>query len=535
MKKRNLILVGISVLMIGLSAYFLQPTEVILEGVDYTKYHDMLTVFSKEERSLNTTYHDLMHDYLVEQLEQRGLTVQLLDSAEEEVIYTQGGEIFEHGVSNIYATLPATVQTEETKNIVFASHYDSVEASYGAADAGLPVISFFAGLDAILDQERVNDISILITDHEELGLVGANYVMDNYPEIVEGIDYLYNWEARGTSGNMILFETSENDYQGVKNYIEVTDQRFAASIATAVYSQMPNGSDFTTFMEAGISGMNFAMVEGFANYHTSLDHIDNIPMETFNYYVNNVVQVMSNHATQPFAIENTQRSIYFNFFDASIIFPEWFVLASIVLTTLGAVAIIGGFIAKKQLKIKQFGWSLITVIAGFVAANILVKIPVGIFGLFSTFKPYQPEAAKIRYTLLYNDVYIIILTILLIAVVGILIWWFNKKKWVTKESLLSTTLLLGCVLQGVLYNILFGSLVLTLVPLIVLELCYFLNRIAKTTGFAVLVVAVLIPVLLPILYYVYIALTVNSAVIYMNLLMVVLVYFMSCWSSVEGK
>ncbi len=524
--KKSLVMCISFFVMLGISAYFLQPQKVEIEEIDYQQYHKMLEYISSEERSLGSEYHDLMRDYLVEELEERGLEVQLINSDENEIVYTEKEEVFNGGVSNIYATLPATQQSENTKNLVFASHYDSVAGSYGAADAGLPVISFFAGLDAILDQERVNDISILITDHEELGLVGAKYIMDNRPEIVQDIDFIYNWESRGTGGNIILFETSEKDYEAVKYYSDVVDQQFTASIATAVYSQMPNGSDFTKFVDAGLPGLNFAMIEDFANYHTSLDHIDNIPMETFNYYVNNVVQLMEHSATEEFKVVSSQRSIYFNLFDFSIVFPEWFVLWMVIFTTVGALAILGTYSVSKTIKIKQLGMSLVSILGGFLIANVLPLIPVSLFGAFSEFKPYQPEAAKIRFTLLYNHVYTILLSIILIVGVIALVKWFKQKKWINQESLFVSALLLAVILQVIIYQVLYGAIVLTLIPLIVLEISYLLNKKLKVEYFNGLIFLVLVPLLYPILYYVYIALTVNSIGIYMNLLMISIVYFM---------
>ncbi len=506
-----------AIIMLSVSALMLQPSKVDQAHIDYDKYEGMLEYFSKEERSLGSPYHTLMREYLIEELESRGLEVVIVESTESDVVLTAEGEEVDFEVVNIYATLKATNPNENTSNIVFASHYDSVAGSYGAADAGLPVISFFAGLDSIINEERVNDISILITDHEELGLVGARFFVESRPDLVEGIDYLYNWESRGTGGNVILFETSDNDYEGVRHYIDAVDQNFAASFATAVYSRMPNGSDFTMFRNAGIEGLNFAMIEQFAHYHTSLDHIDNIPDETFNYYVNNVEQVMRNSATNEFNIKSNQRSVYFNYLDTTFIFSD------LIVYILMAVSILlFGYIVYFELKSKffnkrQLALSIGLVIAVFIIANITSLIPVSILDRFSEYKPPQLNAAKVRFTLIYNDVYAIAMYLINAVTLFGLTYLFGKKNWINKNSMFIVMLSVFVILMVAVNFILFGALPIFIVPILVYEVVYILNKQLNTTWFNMLLLTVLIPILLPIAYYIYIALTINAYVVFINI------------------
>ena len=43
------------------------------------------------------------------------------------------------------------------------------------------------------------------------------------------------------------------------------------SLMYEVYKRMPNDTDMTVFKRAGIPGMNFAAIEGYASYHKQLD------------------------------------------------------------------------------------------------------------------------------------------------------------------------------------------------------------------------------------------------------------------------
>ncbi len=519
--KKKFILITTAVVMLILSIYFLKPSEVKNNKIDYNKYHDMLEYFSSEERSLGHPNHDAMRDYLVEELSNRGLDVELINNSQSETLYDDEYKVFEGDVSNILAKLPANNPGSNPKTIAFISHYDSVAGSYGAGDAGLAVISFFAGLDSILEKERVNDIVILITDHEELGLIGAKYIADYRPNILKEIDFLYNWESRGTGGNVILFETSKNDYEGVKNYIDVVDQQFTASFATAVYENMPNGSDFTIFKEAGNKGINFAMIEQFADYHTSRDHIDNIPMSTFNYYVNNVEQLMVDSATKQFNIKPTKRSIYFNYFDHSIIFSSTAVSALLVLSILGYAFII---YKTKGIVFKKVIFAIIFVVIAFIIANLLSLIPVSIFGKFSEFKPPQ-ETTKIRFTLIYNNFYAIFMYIVLLLSMFGLSKLFEKKQLTDRNSLFIVVISLLMLLQTAVFFILYGALPIFTIPLLVLECCYIARMYLKHELIYLIVLLILIPILYPVVYYIYIALTVNSFIILINVLVIFTLYF----------
>ncbi|MFV0424207.1 MAG: M28 family peptidase [Bacilli bacterium] len=511
-----------SIIMLLMSVVLLNPSEIKYEQIDYDKYYEMLEELSKEERSLNHPYHDISRDYLVDELEARGLEVSLINSEEDEVIYKDDGEVFEYGVSNIYATLKANNPSENKKNIAFVSHYDSAVGSYGAGDAGLAVISFFAGLDSIIEQARVNDITILITDHEESGLIGANYIADYHPELLEQIDFLYNWESRGTGGNVILFETTENDYQAVKNYSKVVKQQFAASFATAVYGRMPNGSDFTVFKESGVEGLNFAMIEQFADYHTKQDHIDNIPKETFNNYINNVEQLMVDSAINDFTIKSTSSSVYFNYFDKAIVVNEYVVSVMLVVSIL----LLGYIIfMEKDIELKYVAFTILAVIISFIIANLLALIPISIFERFSEYKPPQ-ETDKIRFDLIYNNFYAIFMYAILLASMLGITKLFEKKNLISRRSMFIVALTIGVILELVVFKALYGGVIIFMIPVLVMEIVYILRQKIKTELVNLLLILILIPVFYPIVYYIYIALTVNAYAILINVLVIFTLFFM---------
>lgn len=172
-----------------------------------------------------------------------------------------------------------------TGSAMFVSHYDSVNTAPGAADDGLAVACMLQLMEKFAGKAPVNDVYLLITDGEENGLLGAAEFVKANPGYAQEVDVLFNFEARGNSGALLMFETAGNDYELVKRFSSSVPQPVALSVATAIYETMPNGTDFSEFKEAGYYGLNFAMIEGDENYHQPTDTLENLNKDTaYQYY-----------------------------------------------------------------------------------------------------------------------------------------------------------------------------------------------------------------------------------------------------------
>ena len=91
-----------------------------------------------------------------------------------------------------------------------------------------------------------NEILFLFTDAEEAGLNGAEAFANLHPLGREPAVVL-NLEARGSSGPVVMFETS----RGNANLIDVfagAPHPVGSSIAVEIYRVLPNDTDFTPFL-----------------------------------------------------------------------------------------------------------------------------------------------------------------------------------------------------------------------------------------------------------------------------------------------
>ncbi|HEV7808079.1 MAG TPA: M20/M25/M40 family metallo-hydrolase [Solirubrobacteraceae bacterium] len=162
--------------------------------------------------------------------------------------------------------------TAPTGRVILAAHYDSVPAGPGANDDG-------AGVSAILEIARAltaggartrNDVVLLLTDGEELGLLGAEAFVASDP-LAKGRAVVLNHESRGAGGSATLNRVTTGDAGLIGSFAAAAAQPVADSASEDVAAQLPNGTDFTAFESGGLPVLDFAYVGRGAYYHSVLD------------------------------------------------------------------------------------------------------------------------------------------------------------------------------------------------------------------------------------------------------------------------
>src|SRR5687768_8816260 len=155
---------------------------------------------------------------------------------------------------------------------LLACHYDSHPRAPGAGDDANAVAGMLEVARLLSERPApARDIVLLFTDGEEAGLLGAQIWVRDHPDLM-GCRVVANFEARGSSGAAVMFETAGAPADLFDNaYARGSAHPVTSSISSAVYERMPNGTDLTVFRLAGMSGLNFAFIDGFANYHTLQD------------------------------------------------------------------------------------------------------------------------------------------------------------------------------------------------------------------------------------------------------------------------
>lgn len=233
--------------------------------------------------------------------------------------------------------------------VMLSAHYDS-RTGPGASDDGV-------GLSALLEIARMmkqkpqarNDIIFLITDGEELGLLGAKKWVEEH-SWAKDVDSVINLEARGTTGPSFMFETSEESRWLVELISKHVTHPFASSLYYEIYKILPNDTDFTVFKRAGIEGFNFAFIGDVKNYHTLNDNYENADRGSLQHHGQNAWSLLQPLSEYDLSNKAEGKSVYFSVLGKWLVsWPEsWSLIASVVSTVILFVLAAFGFRNNEQ-------------------------------------------------------------------------------------------------------------------------------------------------------------------------------------------
>ncbi len=391
--------------------------------------------------------HKQVREYIVSELEKMGLETSIQEG------YTAGDWANLSKAMNILARIKGS---ESGKALLLLSHYDSsIHSSFGASDAGSGVATILEGIRAFLanNQNPKNDIIILISDSEELGLNGADLFVKEHPW-KKDVGLVLNFEARGSGGpSYMLIETNRGNANLIKEFTKANPEYpVANSLAYSIYKMLPNDTDLTVFREDGdIEGFNFAFIDDHFDYHTAKDTYERLDKKTMAHQGSYLMPLL-NHFSQADLtnLKSLNDSIYFNVpFFKLVSYPfEWiwpmFGLAVLCFILL----LIYGF-RRNALSPTEVG-------KGFLPMLLALAIN-GAFGYFcwSVLKWMYPAYKDILHGFTYNGhTYIFAFVFFSIAVC---FWVYNRFKKVETANLLVAPILLWLVICGLVSHYLSGA------------------------------------------------------------------------------
>ena len=224
-------------------------------------------VIAREPRPTGSPANAEARAYLLATLSQLGLSTGVQDAV------VEGTRI-----QNVLARLEGRQPGDRA--VMLVAHHDSVAVGPGAADNA-------AAMAALLETARAlragpppaNDIIFLFTDGEEIGRQGAQAFVHEHPWASDA-GVLLNFDARGTSGPVYMFETSPQNGRLIQALARAAPRPTASSLMFEIYRLLPNVTDFDVFGPAGLQGLNFAFIGGASHYHTPRDTPENLSLRS---------------------------------------------------------------------------------------------------------------------------------------------------------------------------------------------------------------------------------------------------------------
>jgi len=212
-------------------------------------------------------------------------------------------------VRNVVARLPGT---DPSGTVLVTAHYDSREIAVGAADDGSGVVTILEALRALrAGPPLANDVIVLFTDAEELGLLGARAFVDGHRWMAD-VDLVLSFEMRGAGGPSIMFETNDRNGWVVESLAAFDPAPFTNSLAYEVYLRMPNDTDFTPFREAGIQGLNFAAIDRANVYHQTFDTPENLSEATLQHHGLHALSALRYFGSTELSSVDAPNRVYFS-------------------------------------------------------------------------------------------------------------------------------------------------------------------------------------------------------------------------------
>jgi Predicted aminopeptidases len=224
-----------------------------------------INAIAQAPHPVGSAEHERVRSYVAARMTALGLAPRLQAAQSTRAFF---GRIVSTPVTNVIGTLKG--KDPHKPAVLVMSHYDSAPDSPGAADDT-------AGVAAALEIARAmkasgvpdRDVIFLVTDGEELGLMGAAAFFHKDP-LAAHVGAVINFEARGDSGLAAMFETGPKNANAVALYAANAPRPSANSLSRVIYRNMPNGTDLSIALEKGLPGLNFAFIGDESAYHTPL-------------------------------------------------------------------------------------------------------------------------------------------------------------------------------------------------------------------------------------------------------------------------
>lgn len=321
-------------------------------------------------RPVGSEHHARTRSYLVTTLRDLGLTVEIQKGTGTNA--WPGGAVVAP-IANVIATLPGAAGGGDA--VLLTAHYDTVPASPGASDDAVGVATLLEVARVLAHGPRpARDVAFLLSDGEEIGLVGARMFARSHP-LASRAAVVINLEARGTRGRVMMFETTPGNQWSIGQLAGMAGV-FATSVAYAIYQLLPNDTDLSELGKLTLDGMNFAFIEGASRYHTPGDDIDSVDPRSFQQLGEVVLRLTRRLGNADLAAARAHAPdvVYFHVFGHLAYYPAAWALSLALAGMALAVFLLIRERRRGRIRWGRLARATAALLAGAVAAAIVVAL-----------------------------------------------------------------------------------------------------------------------------------------------------------------
>ncbi len=364
---------------------------------------------SKKAHYLGSEESKRVREYIVSELKKLGLDV----TVQEQVAFN-----YRRAGAKAYNIISRIKGTSKGKALLLCAHYDSdTNQSKGACDDGIGVFTIVEGVRAYLTsgKQAKNDIIILFTDGEEIGLMGANAFTKMHPW-AKNIGLVLNFEARGSGGPSYLqIETKGGNGNFIKHFKRAnTPYPLGTSLSYDISKTLPNYTDLRAFNNnLNVSGFNFGSAGDHFDYHTSQDSHERLDIETIEHQGSYIMPLLTYFANAD--LNNLESNDEYVFFSSSIFgviyYPYSWIIPTLIISFLLFIGLLIYGVSRKKINIKEVLLGFIPFTATLILSGLITK-----FG-WELLKWIYPQYQDIQQGFTYNGyTYIIAFSALSLAI-----------------------------------------------------------------------------------------------------------------------
>ena len=378
---RWLPLLGLA-LLAGLAVWLVRPPRPVpatAPATEFSAYRAQrdVTAVASQAHPLGSAANAEVRDYLLSRCRELGLAPTVQDLT---LLDTKPGQLIGARVQNVVARLPG--QRPGGPAVLVLAHYDSEPHAPGAGDDGAGVAAMLETLRALRAGPPLqNDVIWLFTDGEEVDMLGARAYATDTARLRREVGVALNFEGRGNAGPSLTFEVSSQNGWVMSEYARAAPYPIASSLFYEAYRHLSNDTDFTPLRQAGITGLNFAFVDGYPYYHSPADTPAHLDLGSLQHHGSYMLSLVRHFGNIPLTHTKAPDETFFNpigtwlvHYPATWNLPITQLTISLVLLTLvlatqrgylswasllgGALAWLGGLAL-----LLLAGWGLLTLVA----------------------------------------------------------------------------------------------------------------------------------------------------------------------------
>ena len=389
-----------------------------------------LRSITQKPHPVGSLEHDVVRDYILREISAQGLTPSVQRTTA--VNRRRGGILRTGTVENLVARLEGA---ERGKAVMLVAHYDSWPQAFGASDDGAGVVTLLQTLRTLKAESPLkNDVIFLFTDGEESGSLGAYAFMEEHPWSAD-VGLVLNFEARGSGGPSVMFETSEQNGWLIREFAKAAPHPISHSLAYELYKLLPNETDLTVFRKNGLAGLNFAYIDGLSSYHTQLDSVSELDERSLQHHGSYALALTRHFGNLDLRQVRAPDNVYFDLLSTKLIYypvswARW--LSAMVAILLTGLVVFG--LRRGRLNLKGLALSVLALaISGSAAAGLTKLI------LLLVYKLDHSSTTSLEGGSYHSDIYLLSFIALTIGLTAAVYALFSRK--VSVENLTAGALL----------------------------------------------------------------------------------------------